>query len=776
MLRAGSSPVEAQAARATPPEQAADIEAHYLPLVKEFCVKCHSGPKPKGDFSLEGHRSPADLQNQPANVAKLLERLKDQSMPPEGEPAPSAEQRRQVVTALERIQRAATAHPGRVTIRRLNRAEYNNTIRDLLGVHFKPADDFPGDEVGYGFDHIGDVLSMSPLLMEKYLRAAERITVEGLTIPPPPKPEVRRVLAKEFTAEPAGARYIRDRRFRALESGELRATVPISEAGRYRFRILAAAEPAGPELPRFTVLIDGVEAKAFALEKENNQNLALEHALETGERTIAIRFDNPHRERPPPPPAPTATTPEGTPPPRPATKVRRLGIEFLEIVGPLDRPPPPPPEAYQRLFTVQPGPDLTPREAARRILAPFAERAYRRPLLPAEFDKLLGLFDASQAAEESFEESIRFVVQALLVSPHFLFRVELRSHPLAGSDREELDSFALASRLSYFLWSSLPDTELFELARADRLRDPETLAAQVRRMLKDPRARALTENFAGQWLQLRSLATLAPDPERFPEFDDELRAAFATETELFFSTMVAENRPIGEFLTADFTFLNERLAKHYGIPGVTGPEFRRVRLETPQRGGLLTHGSILSVTSNPTRTSPVKRGKWILENLLAAPPPPPPPEAGDLSEDEAVVLSGTLRQRMEQHRVNPTCATCHARLDPLGFALENYDAIGRWRTEDGKFPIDPAGSLPDGSTFKDAAELRTVLAGRLEDLRVCLAEKLLTYALGRGLEATDRPYVLRLAESARQADDRLVELMVAVVQLEPFRFRLSEKR
>ena len=727
------------------------------PFLETYCLKCHGGEKPKGGLSLTGWREGKDLTSASAQLSAVLERLKDGSMPPAGKPQPPAAERARIVAALQQLQAQAKAGPGRVTVRRLNRAEYNNTVRDLLGIDFRPADDFPGDEVGYGFDHIGDVLSVSPLLMEKYLKAAERIAREGLTPPPPLKPAVQRVLPREFKAEPPSMRLGRDGRFRMIDAGELRATFDAAMPGKYRLKVQAMSEPAGDEEPRLAFILDGKRLGTHVVTEAQGQRFQHEVELSSGKHTLGIVFENPFKAPPP------------------GGGVRRLGIAYVEIEGPHDLPPPPPPPAYLRLFSHRPGPDLAPREAARRIITPLAERAFRRPVQPEEIEKLLKLFDQSQADQEGFEESVRFMVQGLLVSPHFLFRIEGTAEA-ADPNREVLGSFALASRLSYFLWSSMPDEELFKLARANRLQEAKVLAEQVQRMLGDPKAAALTENFAGQWLQLRSLAVLSPDPGRFPEFDDELRRALARETELFFQHLLMQGRPLVEFLTADYTFLNERLARHYGIPDVRGPEFRLVRLTTDQRGGLLTQGSILTVTSNPTRTSPVKRGKWILENLLAAPPPPPPPGVGDLAEDDQAVLTGSLRQRLELHRRDPTCATCHARLDPLGFALENYDAIGRWRTQDGSFPIDPAGSLPDGQTFKNAAELKGVLAGRLDDFRRCLAEKLLTYALGRGLEPADRPQVLRIAETARQRGDRLVDLIVAVVQSEPFRYREAEKR
>jgi hypothetical protein len=366
---------------------------------------------------------------------------------------------------------------------------------------------------------------------------------------------------------------------------------------------------------------------------------------------------------------------------------------------------------------------------------------------------------------------MRVGLQAVLVSPHFLFRIERDPDPLNAEEVHEITEFELASRLSYFLWSSTPDDELLDLAARGRLR--ASLTRQVKRMLADPRSLALAENFAGQWLQLRNLDDAKPDPDRFPSFDDELRAAMKRESELFFQAMVQEDRNILEFLDAKFTFLNERLAAHYGIAGVQGPEFRRVPLTGPERSGVLTHASVLTVSSYPTRTSPVIRGKWILENILNAPPPPPPPGVPNLDE-EAVGNTGSLRQQLEKHRTNSVCASCHARMDPLGFGLENYDAIGAWRSRDGKFPIDVAGTLPNGQSFKSPVELKAILKADSGSFAAGLTEKLLTYALGRGLERYDRPAVQSISRRLATRGFRFSELVGGIVESMPFRMRRGE--
>jgi hypothetical protein len=412
--------------------------------------------------------------------------------------------------------------------------------------------------------------------------------------------------------------------------------------------------------------------------------------------------------------------------------------------------------------------DLPPREAAREIITRFASRAFRRPARPEEVDRFLKLYDQADHEGERFENRVRLALYGVLVWPHFLFRIELDPTDAKPGTSYPINEYALASRLSYFLWSSMPDDELFALAAKGRLR--QNLDAQVRRMLRDPKSAAFVENFAGQWLTIRKLAYVVPDPKTFPNFDEELRAAMTRETELFFEAILREDRSILELLDADFSFVNERLAKHYGIAGVAGPEFRRVKLPA-NRGGILTQASILTLTSNPTRTSPVKRGKWVLEQILNSPPPPPPPDVPELPETKQ--LTGSLRKVMEQHRENALCASCHRRMDPIGFAFENYDAVGAWREQDGGFAVDPSGELPDGQSFQGPAELKVILKGKKDVFTRCLTEKVLTYALGRGLEYYDRCAVDAILEALDQNDDRLSSLVVAVAKSEPFQMRTA---
>ncbi|HEY2253144.1 MAG TPA: DUF1592 domain-containing protein, partial [Planctomycetaceae bacterium] len=469
--------------------------------------------------------------------------------------------------------------------------------------------------------------------------------------------------------------------------------------------------------------------------------------------------------------------------PDPKNRDRNLIVERLNVQGPLAVLPENLPGSHTKLISCRPsdknretaseGGDVA--ACARTILRAFATRAFRRPATDAEIERLTRIVLAATKEGDSFERGIQVAVQAVLVSPHFLFRIEVDPEPLNPLAVRTINDFELATRMSYFLWSSMPDDELLRLAHDGALRKEGNLAAQVRRMLKDPRSSALVENFAGQWLQLRNLKTINPDRKRFPAFDDALRAAMETETRLFFEAIVREDRKIFDLLDTDFTFVNERLAKHYGIAGVQGPEFRRVALATPERGGLLGQASILTVTSNPTRTSPVKRGKWILENLLNAAPPPPPANVPELKESGSKDEAATLRQRMEQHRENPACAVCHTQMDALGFGLENYDPIGAWRTKDGTLDIDAGGSLPGGASFKAPNELKAILKAREGEFRRCLAEKLLTYALGRGLEYYDKCTVDTIVRNLAANHDVFSALVLEIVNSDAFQKRRGKR-
>jgi hypothetical protein len=530
----------------------------------------------------------------------------------------------------------------------------------------------------------------------------------------------------------------------------------LPSAGEYVFKARAFQDAAGDEPAKMTIRIDDkalqtVEVKA--LEKKP-QTYQVSATLKAGRHKFAVAFINDYYNE-------KAADPK--------QRDRNLGIYWLEVVGPMGTAlkPPPPPESYSRIMIAQPN-GKNDKFVAARILRNFARKAFRRPLKNPEVDRLVAVYENGRREGETFDAALRVALQAVLTSPNFLFRVEL-DRPTEGSGGVHLISdYELASRLSYYLWSSMPDEQLLGLAGRNALRDPETIDREVRRMLKDPKAWAFVENFAGQWLQVRNLNYVTPAQEKYPQWDESLRRAMLQETQLFFNAMLTEDRDIGDFLNADFTYLNERLAKHYGIPGVYGKEFRRAPLDRGPRGGLLTQASVLTVTSNASRTSPVKRGKWILENILNSPPPPPPPGVSELKDDKHAELTGSLRQRMEQHRTNPLCASCHQRLDPLGFAFENFDGIGGFRAKEGDFTIDSSGVLPTGETFKGPEGLKKILRGRRDQFRRCLVEKLLTYAIGRGVEKADRPAIDAICKNASEKDT-FQTLIVEVAKSDPFR-------
>jgi mono/diheme cytochrome c family protein len=738
-----------------------------VPFLEKNCLRCHGEKVKKANLALHLYRDEKAVAKDRKTWERVLHMVEEGEMPPSGRPRPPAADveafTRSVHGVFDRADRADRADPGRVTVRRLNRAEYNNTIRDLVGIDFNPAEDFPADDVGNGFDNIGDVLSLSPVLMERYLAAAESIVQRAIIVGDPPRPP-RRHLPALFLSPSIG----REVPNRSLDSkGDLSTLYKVLVPGEYRLRTRAWGRQAGDEPVCLAFTIDGKEVsvddvKATEGKKDHYESPLIK--LEAGEHRAAVAFLNPFTD-------PKAGKPEEA--------KRALFVEYLELEGPMDTYPP----SHKRIMACDA--TLPKREQARQILTRFATRAYRRPATPAEVERLLTLVDAAQARGDRWEAGVQTALEAVLVSPKFLFRVELDDRPDTAGPHA-LDEYQLACRLSYFLWSSMPDDELVDLAGKMQL--TANLDGQVRRMLKDPKAHALVDNFFMQWLQLRRLNTFAPDPKLFPSFNEELRASMLKETDLFVSEVVREDRSILDLIDADFTYLNRTLARHYGISDtngnrrgekpvrpdgrpIFGREFFRVSLPDRERGGLLTQASVLTVTSNPTRTSPVKRGRWVLEQILGEPPPPPPPNVPELAETPQAVLSGSLRQRMEQHRANPSCAACHARMDALGFAFENFDAIGALRTKDGDFAIDPSGTLPDGQSFKGPAELKTVLKGKKDLFARCLAEKMLTYALGRGLEPYDRPGVEKITAALARDDYRFSTLVLEIARSDPFRLR-----
>ncbi len=731
---------------------ATGFDSTVKPFLTRTCYACHNDRNPSGGLNIMPYTAAGSMAAQRDRWELIVHKIRKGEMPPMPAPRPDPSRVQAVLGVLDRelekIDEARPPDPGRVTARRLNRAEYANTIRDLLGVEFRADQDFPTDDSGHGFDNIGDVLTISPVLMEKYLLAAERIAARAVGADPLPKP-----LEAEY--------HSRDRKIRRVNPSTIEARHRIEFDGDYILRFGMPGHRGETGKPvTFGVWIDGqlvhtrqVETKPSKLvyfEPYSEEEVRL--PLTEGEHLIRAGFVNDDFVH---------TLSEKQLYNNQANKY----LNMVKFIGPFA--PAEPPEFRRRLLVCDPE---SGRACWQQILTPLARRAYRRPVRPDEVAALVRFAEKAKAEGMTGGQSLQIAIQAMLVSPHFLFRIE--RDPAPGKS-QTITSIELASRLSYFLWSSMPDEELLSLAEQGKLIQPAVLRGQVRRMLADSRSSALATNFAGQWLETRNLDIVKPDPQKFPAWDADLRDAMKAETRLFFEHVLKENRPVSDFLDARYTFLSETLARHYGIDGVRGPEFRRVDLTTPQRGGLLTHASVLTVSSYPTRTSPVIRGKYILENFLGAPPPPPPPDVPSL-EEEGAAANATLRQRMEKHRSNPVCASCHQRMDTIGFGMENYDAIGRWREKDGDAPLDVAGTLPDGHKFSTPAELRGLLLADLPDFARTITEKMLIYALGRGLEGYDRVVVKQITRRAAAEDYKFQSFVYAIVESLPFQSRRGE--
>lgn len=915
------------------------FEDSVAPFLKTYCYDCHGLEKTKADVDFTLYRGLADVRGDDFLWEAALEMLETHEMPPEDEKQPSLKEREKIASWIRESLYTFdpdNPDPGRVTIRRLNRAEYNNTIRDLVGVPLRPADDFPQDDAGYGFDTIGDVLSLPPILLERYLAAAEAVIDRAIVTEPPPA-RVRRfpinLLEVGFNA--LGDRGDGWAHLVSLEEDDVAVELPIASPGDYKVRVLAYADATGgildydksnaeafegaiSEKPpmislqvgdafieEFEVTTDAENPQVYearvgvpsgnqrfravvhrdrggdgelymkngrlgkqqagvvyvkwleiegplpgvtrripaedltprgrtlpldnghvllpgearlehvvSLEKESEVLIrAYAYADQAGDETaqlelkidgqLAERFevDAPAKMKPLPgqrlfsaallDPRPKvyktivrlpagrhtlsaafANDFEDPSHPNPNFRDRNLYIEALETtdLGTHWAPPPMPPQIARHFEQAQSISE--PRQRARSVIESFGAFAWRRPVYSNEIDRLMELYDLAEQSGDSFEGRVKLAMKAVLASPNFIYRRESQPNPNDPNETHPIDEYALASRLSYFLWSSLPDDELREHAQNGSLR--HNLRSQVSRMLESPKATALVENFAGQWLQTRRMESVRPDRELFEAFSKLLRDDMQTETESLFEYVMRENCSVLELLNADYTFVNERLAQHYGIPGVAGDQFRKVSLASLPRRGVLSHGSILTLTSNPNRTSPVKRGQWVLENLLGTPPPPAPPDVPEL-EKEPGVATGSLREQMEQHRNNPSCISCHERMDPIGFALENFDAIGSWRGTDGGEPIDASATLDSGESFSGAVELVEILSTtRRGDYLTALTRKMLTYALGRGLEYYDRPAIERIVESVEQSEFRFESLVAGIAESVPFQLRRGD--
>jgi len=939
---------------ATPESPDPSLQAHFheriQPLLQHYCLECHNDKDKVADLSLQAYTTAADVIDHRDKWELISKYIRTQQMPPDLHPALTDTERTELSTWVDgQLYAYYKAHPdpGRITIRRLNKNEYDNTIRDLVGIDFQPSADFPQDDSGYGFDNIGDVLSLPPVLMEKYLAAADKILDEAIATEAPAS-TVRHISTSQaqigfnargdrgdgwaklisleeddFATEqrlPAGDYIVRVKAFSEPTGGGLvgqgsdvplkyDGPVPVTNLGIFvgdtfvqdlpidarednpkiyearigipagKTRIAAAVrrnrgfvggndnetymlngrigtqqpgivyvkylEIEGPlpqAIQRFpartlkttgsglftpqnawTMQAAGSARASFTLPKEQDVILRAQVcAQQAGKEPVKMEFHAAGRTvasfdvlapatlEPLPrqrlfdinllkarpyvyearvklPTGPVdfdaafvnpLQDPQNT---NPNLRQRTLTLDYLEVVQTAEPlPPPPMPQPLTALFDQVKGKGggaggaAAERDKARTIVAALMYRAFRRPVQNAEVDRFMQLYDLAAKNGEPFASCVKLPLKAILVSPHFLFLGDISAATVSAQPAETkmhpVDEFTLASRLSYFLWSSAPDEELLTLASKNQLR--ANLKAQVTRMLASPKSQAFVSNFAGQWLQLRNLPNLAPDKTMFADFDDSLRRDMGRETELLFDAILHQNRSVMEFLTADYTFLNGRLARFYGITGVQGQDFQRVSLADTPRRGILTQASILTLTSNPTRTSPVKRGKFVLESLMGTPPPPPPPDVPKLEDQHT--LTGSLRQQMEAHRANPVCASCHAQMDPIGFGLENFDAVGKWRDKDGSAAVDAAGALKTGEQFANAAELSQILAGkRKDDFVHCLTEKMLTYALGRGVEPFDRPAVEDIVHATESDDCRFDTLIQSITQSLPFQMERS---
>ena len=783
------------------------------PFLTEYCFGCHGNKgEAKNGLNLQSFEAAETLISQRNHWEDVIGMLRRSEMPPLEEEQPEEAQRQAVATWLERelarIDRVTPPDPGRVTARRLNRNEYNNTIRDLLGVEMRPADDFPQDDAGYGFDNIADVLSLSPVLMEKYLSAADNVARVALFGPPTLKPTLTRLRSE--------GRRSGDARTFPLDYDVTGLSLPnafhavhrVPVEGEYVIKVfLGGVRPAHSDPISLSLWVDDRLVRTIVHDQEKYGRFDLDRQdfggqtadfrvpLTAGEHRIAVaiprifeglpaRLHGPNPATRPDPPR-EFTPPANATPDRVAVLRKNFDtataelekIPFngarvgnVELGGPYSQTTAPSAESRARIYVCGHLDGQHQPACTRRIITSLAQRAFRRPVSGREIDQYVGLAKEAQQQEQSFDEGLAVGIAALLVSPDFLFRLE-RDQPLGPSaTSHRITQHELATRLSYFIWASMPDASLRKAADAGTLRNPVVLASQVRRMLRDPRSHALAEHFGGQWLQFRALESVTRDRVRFPDFEDYLRLSMRRETELFVEHVIREDRSILDFIGGRYTFVNERLAKHYGIPDVSGPEFRRVDLTGTPRGGVVTQGSVLTVSSYATRTSPVLRGKWILDKLLNAPPPEPPADVPNLDETN-IGTSASVRMQLEEHRKNPTCASCHRRMDPLGFGLENFDAVGAWRTMDGKLPIDSAGTLPDGRTFNGPEELRQILAADRAGFSRALTSKLLTYALGRGLERYDTKTVKAIADRLPAQQYRFSALVLEIVKSLPFQSR-----
>jgi hypothetical protein len=755
----------ATGATPNPPKPVVDavgFDSKIKPILQSTCSNCHNSSLASGDLNLQPYLSPASIFEDRATWEKIAHKIEAGEMPPDGVERPPQAQLNAFVEFVrgqfEKADSLVKPDPGRVTAKRLNRNEYRNTIRDLLAVDFRADQDFPTDDSGYGFDNIADILTVSPLLMEKYLNAAEAIASRAMGADPLPKKPI------EVTDD------LKTKTLRRLDYSTVEASQRIDFDGEYNIIFGFPGQRAADAKPvQMAFYMDGQLLHTMDVETKPSKLVYFDPFsdgemglyLPAGDHVFRAAFLN------------DDFVSQFTTDKEAYDNKKNKFIGSITFVGPY-------PSKVEKLsrkmiLICDPGADKGAGQACvERIVTNLAHHAYRRPVTKPEVAGLMKFVALAKSQGQSTEQGIQLALEAMLVSPEFLFRIERDPSPTDPDKTHRLSDSELATRLSYFLWSSMPDDELLTLAEAGKLHEPAVLDAQLKRMMADKKSAAFAENFAGQWLEVRNLDAISPDPKKFPAWTPELKEELRTETRLFFQYVLAENRPVSDFVDARYTFLNEPLAKYYGIPGVKGPDFRKVDLTTDQRGGVLTQASVLAVSSYPNRTSPTIRGKYILNNLLGTPPPPPPPDVPPL-DDSKVGSDVSLRKQLEAHRANAVCASCHAKMDVLGFGLENYDAIGRWRTVDGKFPIDVGGTMPDGKSFSTAAEMRAVLLGSMPEVSRCLIDKIMTYALGRGMQPYDQRTLDGIQRTLAAGGYRFQTLIREVVASLPFQSRRGEQ-
>ena len=773
---------ERQAPRSPP-----GIPAHGA-VVEQYCVACHNDKLRTAGLVLDG----LDLSNVSATAEvweKVVSKLRRREMPPPGRPRPDNATydalTLEITTALDSAAGDAP-NPGRGALHRLNRSEYANVIRDLLALDIDVARLLPPDDSSYGFDNIADVLGISPLLMEQYLSAARKISRVGVGSP------ATRAVTETYRTAPD---HTQDYHLDGLPFGTrggiaVRHYFPLDAEYEFRVFLKRTAQTGIRGLAEehdIEVAVDGTRVQLFRIGGPDSyaqigdiktvlgvtkaftadERLRVSVPVTAGFHSVSITFIT----------QPSALVEDLLRPFLASYQVDTNRVDGLPHVdritvsGPFNPTGPGDTPSRRRIFSCRPAGSHEETPCAKAIISTLARRAYRRPVTDTDLNVLMPFY-ASGRQQGGFEAGVEMALRRILVDPEFIFRAEYDPVDIASDTAYRLSDLELASRVSFLLWSSIPDDALLEAAATGTLSDPAVLEQHVRRMLADPRSAALVNNFAAQWLHLRNLASARPTPSEFPDFDDNLRQAFRRETELFVASIIREDRSVIDLLDADYTFVNERLARHYGIPNVSGDRFRRIRVTDENRRGLLGHGSILTVTSYPHRTSPVLRGKWILDNIIGAPPSPPPPDIPALKENAPGKIL-PMRERMAEHRKNPVCASCHARMDPLGLALENFDATGRWRATEGRSVIDASASLQDGTTFVGPTGLRSVLLIRREEFARTVTAKLLTFALGRGIEHYDAPAIRTILREAAHSEYAFSSILMGIVKSVPFQMRRS---